>query len=81
MTWWLRSADMVLVIGAASAFFAGLCYQMRHSRCENISLCWGCWKCNRKLQSDEEAAADDIRNKTRVPSGASEPDAPDGAEI
>ena len=64
MTWWLNASSVVLVLGAFSGFFAGACYQMRHSRCENISLCWGCWKCNRKLQTTAEAEADDIRNKT-----------------
>jgi len=76
MTWWYNSASsVVLVIGAFSGFVAGVCYQMRHSRCENISLCWGCWKCNRILQTTAEADADDIRNKTNRPTP------PDAGEI
>ena len=33
----------------------GLCLILFKSRCESISICWGAWVCNRKVQEEEQA--------------------------
>ena len=30
----------------------GLCLILFKSRCETISICWGAWACNRKVQEE-----------------------------
>jgi len=75
---WLltNTSSIILLLGSLSGCIAGLCYQMRHSRCENISICWGACKCDRKIMTQEEQDEDDIRNKTQPRMAQSHPTAP-----
>ena len=59
--WWLEASSVILIIASCSAFVGGLCYQMRHSRCERISICCGLFKCERKIMTLEEQEADALQ--------------------
>jgi hypothetical protein len=56
--WWLEGSSVILILGAMGACAGGLCFQMRHSRCEKISLCCGAFRCERKIMTLEEQDAD-----------------------
>lgn len=45
------AGSLALVLGS----IGGLCLIMFKSRCENISLLWGCYSCQRKVQEEQEA--------------------------
>jgi hypothetical protein len=60
--WWLEASSVILIIGSCGVFIGGLCYNMRHSRCEHISLCCGLFECERKIMSLEEQEADATHN-------------------
>ncbi len=45
--------DLVVVIGAVAAAFAGAMGAIRLSKCVHISLCWGCLELRRKVKGDE----------------------------
>tara|TARA_R110002096_G_scaffold118110_2_gene255825 strand:- start:1868 stop:2128 length:261 start_codon:yes stop_codon:yes gene_type:complete len=68
---------MALTLGS----IGGLCLILFKSRCETISICWGLWTCNRKVQ-EEDSSEDDkkeeqsSREPTLVPSPEPEPDTP-----
>jgi len=47
------SEDLVVVIGAAAAAFAGVMGAIRLSKCVHISLCWGCLELKRKVKGSE----------------------------
>ena len=57
MTWWLVGAEVILVMTAFGACCGGLihtyCASQRRSRCVKTSICWGCLKCDRDVESDE----------------------------
>ena len=36
----------------------GLCLILFKSRCETISICWGAWKCSRKVSEDDGGVAE-----------------------
>jgi len=48
---------LALVLGSVG----GLCLILFKSRCERISICWGLWSCNRKVQDD--TSEDDEKKK------------------
>ena len=48
---------LALVLGS----LGGLCLILFKSRCERISICWGLWSCNRKVQDD--TSEDDEKKK------------------
>ena len=56
--WWLNVAELILLLGGLSTCFGVLCYNMRHSRCEHISVCCGLFECDRKIMTLEEQEAD-----------------------
>ncbi len=41
-------------IGAIGGLIAIVFKNMRQSRCENLRCCWGCIKCERKVETLEE---------------------------
>ena len=47
------AGSLALILGS----IGGLCLIMFKSRCENISLFWGCYSCHRKVQEEHEAEA------------------------
>ena len=50
------SEDLVVVIGAAAAAFAGAMGAIRLSKCVHISLCWGCLELKRKVKGGDETS-------------------------
>jgi hypothetical protein len=60
--WWLEASSVILIIGSCGVFIGGLCYNMRHSRCERISVCCGLFECERKIMTLEEQEADATHN-------------------
>jgi hypothetical protein len=55
---WLNVAELLLLLGGVSTCLGVMCYNMRHSRCERISICCGAFKCERKIMTLEEQKAD-----------------------
>ena len=49
---------LALVLGSVG----GLCLILFKSRCERISICWGLWSCNRKVQDDTSEEDDKKRD-------------------
>lgn len=49
------AGSLALVLGS----IGGLCLIMFKSRCENISLLWGCYSCQRKVQEEQEAEGEE----------------------
>ena len=49
----------------------GLCLILFKSRCETISICWGAWKCSRKVSEDD--AGDDVAKQEPVVEQVTEP--------
>ena len=58
MTWWYEASSVILMIGSCGVFIGGLCFQMRHSRCEKISCLCGLFSCERKIMTLEEQEID-----------------------
>ena len=58
MTWWYEASSVILMIGSCGVFIGGICFQMRHSRCERINFCCGLFSCERKIMSLEEQSID-----------------------
>tara|TARA_R110000803_G_scaffold42207_2_gene90634 strand:+ start:27 stop:320 length:294 start_codon:yes stop_codon:yes gene_type:complete len=44
----------------------GLCLILFKSRCETISICWGLWSCNRKVQ-EEDTPEEDKKKEEIIP--------------
>ena len=44
------AGSIALILGSVG----GLCLIMFKSRCENVSLFWGCYSCQRKVIEEEE---------------------------
>ncbi len=67
MTWWLDSSDTVIVLGVIFSGFTGClvayCQQQRKSRCSSLSICFGCIKCNREIESDALVLAEGALEK------------------
>ena len=63
MSWWLDSADMVIVLGVIFSGCTGLtiayCQQQRKSRCVKTSILWGCISCDREVESDALVLAEE----------------------
>ena len=41
----------------------GLCLILFKSRCETISICWGAWKCSRKVSEDDAQNRNQLLNQ------------------
>ena len=69
--WWLDSSDTVLVLGVIFSGITGCvvayCQQQRKSRCHSLSLCWGCVKCDRTIESDDLVLAEEALEKKSTP--------------
>ena len=60
--WWLEASSVILIIASCGGFIGALCYNMRHSRCEEINCCCGLFSCKRKIMTLEEQEADSQHN-------------------
>ena len=60
------SEDLVVVIGAAAAAFAGAMGAIRLSKCVHISLCWGCLELKRKVKGGDEERPETPRSSVQV---------------
>ena len=72
MGWWLIGAEVILILTAFGGCCGGLitvwCQQQRKSRCSRLSICCGCIKCDRTIESDELMIAEEaLENKKAVP--------------
>ena len=54
---------LALVLGSVG----GLCLILFKSRCERISICWGLWSCDRKVQDDTSEDDDKKKDEPIVP--------------
>ena len=45
----------------------GLCLILFKSRCETISICWGAWACNRKVQEEDKEDAEKEKEEEIIP--------------
>ena len=45
----------------------GLCLILFKSRCETISICWGVWACNRKVQEEVKEDAEKEKEEEIIP--------------
>lgn len=79
MVWWLNPVSLVFVIGSAcgacTAFIALLCSNMRMSRCKKISICCGCFACDRENLSETEFASE-LDNQHQIEGSINQPSNP-----
>ena len=58
--WWFSGAEVILVMSAFGACCSGLivayCRSQRQSRCNKITICCGCFQCERDVETVEEMA-------------------------
>lgn len=67
---------LALVLGSVG----GLCLILFKSRCERISICWGLWSCDRKVQEDTSEEDETKKDEPILPD-APPPPAPAGDQI
>jgi len=70
MGFWLIGAEIILIMSAFGACCGGLitvwCQQQRKSRCSHLSICCGCVKCDRIIESDDLIIAEEQLENKRV---------------
>ena len=60
-------AELGLFIGSIGTVITGLIFAVQKSRCEQISVCGGLFKCARKLKEDPEDPANPNPNPNPDP--------------
>ena len=70
MGFWLIGAEIILIMSAFGACCGGLitvwCQQQRKSRCSHLSICCGCVKCDRDVESDELILAEEAMESKKA---------------
>ena len=68
---------LALILGSVG----GLCLILFKSRCERISICWGLWSCDRKVQEEEDDKKKDVEEPIIPPVPNTVPPAVPGEQI
>ena len=88
MGFWLIGAEIILIMTAFGGCCGGLitvwCQQQRKSRCSHLSICCGCIKCDRDVESDDlvlaESAIENRAGATPAPATRSRGNSLDNEE-
>ena len=68
---------LALILGSVG----GPCLILFKSRCERISICWGLWSCDRKVQEEEDDKKKDVEEPIIPPVPNTVPPAVPGEQI